>query len=149
MFANYRWEQERIMRKRAEGREERETTTQKIKNWKLSHGSPVTIFSSHVYGDSRMTTTRRQRKGQYQDSNGSEAGEWHTHVLVVTDLAKVLYDDAVDRAAPHSQAGVTTSGKNRPLCFSGVHDCWETSRDTYRHYLLSLLSLPSRFGPSL
>ena len=30
--------QERIMRKRAEGREERETTTQKIKNWKLSHG---------------------------------------------------------------------------------------------------------------
>ena len=63
------------MRKRAEGREERETTTQKIKNWKLSHGSPVTIFSSHVYGDSRMTTTRRQRKGQYQDSNGSEAGE--------------------------------------------------------------------------
>ena len=70
--------QERIMRKRVEGREERETTTQKIKNWKLSHGSPVTIFSSHVYADSSMTTTRRQRKGQYQDSNGSEAGEWHT-----------------------------------------------------------------------
>ena len=34
------------MRKRAEGREERETTTKKRK---LSHGSPVTIFSSHVY----------------------------------------------------------------------------------------------------
>ena len=49
-------------------------TTQKIKNGKISHGSLVTIFSSHVYGDSRMTTTRKQRKGQYQDFNGSEAG---------------------------------------------------------------------------
>ena len=62
------------MRKRPEGREEREMTTQ-IKKLKLSHGSPVTNFSSHVYADSRMTTTRRQRKGQYQDSNGSEVGE--------------------------------------------------------------------------
>ena len=67
-------------------------------------------------------------------------------ILVVTDLEKVLYDDAVDRAASHSQAGVSTSGNNRPFCFSGVDDCWETSCDTYGHYLLSL---PSRFGPSL
>ena len=29
-------------------------------------------------------------------------------ILVVTDLDKVLYDDAVDRAAPHSQAGVSS-----------------------------------------
>ena len=65
-------------------------------------------------------------------------------ILVVTDLDKVLYDDAVERAAPHSQAGVSTSGKNRPLCFSGVHDCWETSRDTYGHYLLSLPDLARR-----
>ena len=43
-------------------------------------------------------------------------------ILVVTDLDKVLYDDAVNRGAPHSQAGVSTSGKNRPLCF--FHDCW-------------------------
>ena len=90
-----------------------------------------------------MTTTRRQRKSQDQDSRQGN------DILVVTDLDKVLCDDAVDRAAPHSQAGVSTSGKNRPLCFSGVHDCWETSHDTYGHYLLSLLSLPSRFGPSL
>ena len=47
-------------------------------------------------------------------------------ILVVTDLEKVLYDDAVDRAASHSQAGVSTSGNNRPFFFSGVHDCWET-----------------------
>ena len=67
-------------------------------------------------------------------------------ILVVTDLKKVPYDDAVDRAASHNQAGVSSSGNNRPFCFSGVHDCWETSRDTYGHYLLSL---PSRFGPSL
>ena len=59
-------------------------------------------------------------------------------ILVVTDLEKVLYDDAVDRAASHSQAGVSTSGNNRPFCFSGVDDCWETSCDTYGHYLLSL-----------
>ena len=44
-------------------------------------------------------------------------------ILVVTDLEKVLYDDAVDQAASHSQAGVFwTSGNNRPFCFSGVHD---------------------------
>ena len=30
-------------------------------------------------------------------------------ILVVTDLNKVLYDDAVNRAAPHCQAGVSTS----------------------------------------
>ena len=59
-------------------------------------------------------------------------------ILVVTDLEKVLYDDAVDRAASHSQAGVSTSGNNRPFCFSGVDDCWETSCYTYGHYLLSL-----------
>ena len=67
-------------------------------------------------------------------------------ILVVTDLDKVLYDDAVDRAAPHS---VSISGMNRPLCFSGVHDCWETSRDTITDTIFSLFSLPSRFGPSL
>ena len=48
-------------------------------------------------------------------------------ILVVTDLEKVSYDDAVDRADSHSQAGVSTSGNNRPFCFSGVHDWWETS----------------------
>ena len=93
-----------------------------------------------------MTTTRRQRKASIKTPMVARQGN---DILVVTDLDKVLYDDAVDRAAPHSQAGVSISGKNRPLCFSGAHDCWETSRDTYGHYLLSLLSLPSRFGPSL
>ena len=65
-------------------------------------------------------------------------------ILVVTDLEKVLYDDAVDRAASHSQAGVSTSGNDRPFCFSGVHDCWETSRNTYGHlsYLSPIEILP-------
>ena len=36
------------------------------------------------------------------------------------------------------RAGVSTSGNNCPFCFSGVDDCWETSCDTYGHYLLSL-----------
>ena len=62
-------------------------------------------------------------------------------ILVVTDLEKVPYDDAVDRAASHSQTGVSTSGNSRPFCFSGVHDCWETSRDTYGHYLLSPIEI--------
>ena len=43
------------------------------------------------------------------------------NILVVTDLEKVLCDDAVDQAASHSQAGISTSGNNRPFCFSGVH----------------------------
>ena len=90
------------------------TKDEKLKRF---HSSPVTIFSSHVYG------LLEDRKGQYQDSNGSEAGVWHTG-SERPHLDKVLYDDAAD--------------------------CWETSRDTYGHYLLSLpLSLPSRFGPSL
>ena len=71
-------------------------------------------------------------------------------ILVVTDLEKVLYDDAVDRADSHSQAGVSTSGNNRPFCFSGVQ---ETSRDT-RDYggnififcvVVSRSSLPSAY----
>ena len=61
-------------------------------------------------------------------------------ILVVTDLDKVLYDDAVDRAAPHSQAGVSTSGKNRPCEFmtAGKHPA--TLTDT----IFSLFSLSHR-----
>ena len=66
-------------------------------------------------------------------------------ILVVTDLEKVPYDDAVDRAASHSQAGVSTSGNSRPSAFlefmtAGKHPA--TLTDT-------IFSLPSRFGLSL
>ena len=46
-------------------------TTQKIKIWKCSHGSPVTIFSlyanmyKHVYGD---FTKDEKEKSQHQDT---------------------------------------------------------------------------------
>ena len=32
----------------------------------------------------------------------------------------MLYDDAVDRATSHTEAGVSSSGNNWPFCFSGV-----------------------------
>ena len=70
-------------------------------------------------------------------------------ILVVTDLKKVLYDDAFDRAASHSQVGVSTNGNNRPFCFSGVHDCWEhpaTLTDTI--FSLSHRDLARRCRPS-
>ena len=68
-------------------------------------------------------------------------GHSEIFILVVTDLKKVLYDDAVNQAASHSQVAISTSGNNRPFCFSGVHDSWETSRNTYGHYLLSPIEL--------
>ena len=59
-----------------------------------------------------VTTTRRREKASIKTPMVARQGN---DILVVTDLDKVLYDDAVDRAAPHSQAGISTSGKNRPL----------------------------------
>ena len=56
-----------------ERRRKGNTTMQKIK---LSHASPITNFSSHVYGDFTMKDDYvKTEKSQYQDSNGSEAGE--------------------------------------------------------------------------
>ena len=87
------------------------------------------IYSSHAY-KRRMTTRTQTEKASIRTPMVARHGN---DILVVTDLEKVLYDDAVDRAASHSQAGVSTSGNNRPFCFSEVHDCWETSRNTYGH----------------
>ena len=85
-------------------------------------------------------------------------------ILVVTDVEKVLYDDTVDRATSHSQAGLSTglfehggilldhragivwyrdyiakqvSRLVEITAPSGVHDCWESSipaRDTLASY---------------
>ena len=59
-------------------------------------------------------------------------------ILVVTDLEKVLYDDAVDRAASHSQAGVSTSGNNHPSAFlelmtAGKHPVTLTGTISHRN----------------
>ena len=69
-------------------------TTQKIKIWKCSHGSTVTIFSlyanvyKHMYGD--LTKDEKE----YQDTICSEAEEGNGD-----RPWEVLYDYVVDPAA--------------------------------------------------
>ena len=78
---------------------------QKIKIWKRSHGSPVTIFSlyanvyKHVYGDS----TKDEK--EYQDTICSEAEEGNGD-----RTWEVLYDYVVDPAA--SQPSEETCHRN-------------------------------------
>jgi len=98
-------------------------TTQKIKIWKPSHDSPITIFSlyanvyKHVYGD----FTKDEK--EYQDTICSEAEEgkgdrpW-----------EVLYDYVVDPVASQPERGDLwgISTLKLSLRLSGVDDCWET-----------------------
>ena len=108
--------------------------------------SAVLLARTHTETSRRMAT-RRQRKGQYQDSNGTYVARQGNDTLVVTDLErKCCMTMQLIEPLHTSQAGVSTSENNLPFCFSGVHDCWETSRDINRHYALSL---PMRFGQSL
>ena len=62
---------------------------------------------------------------EYQDTICSEAGEGHGD-----KPWEVLYDYIVNPAASQPDRGnlwgVSTHGKNSPLGFSGVDDCWET-----------------------
>jgi len=102
---------------------------QKIKIWKGSHDSPVTILSLYakMYKQVYMYIYRDFTKDgkEYQDTICSEAEEgnggrpW-----------EVLYDYIVDPAASQPERGdlwgVSTHGKNSPFGFSGVDDCWET-----------------------
>jgi len=96
------WRQEHIMTLRAEGKEHA-TTMQKIKIWKRSHSSPVTIFSlyanvyKHVYRD----FTKGEK--EYQDTICSEAKKGNGD-----RPWEVLYDYVVDPAT--SQPGEETSG---------------------------------------
>jgi len=95
---------------RAEGNQERATTTQKIKIWKHSHGSPVTIFS--LYAE----TSQKDEK-EYQDTFCGEAEERYG------DRSwGVLYDYVVDPAASQPERGdlwgVFTHRKNSPFGFS-------------------------------
>ena len=90
------------------------------------------------------THTRDFTKDEYREKASIKTlmvARQENDILVVTDLEKVLYDDAVNQAASHRQVGISTSGNNRPFCFSGVHDSWETSHNTYGHYLLSPIEL--------
>ena len=63
-------------------------------------------------------------------------------ILVVTDLEKVLFEDAVNGAASHSEASVSTGRNNHPFCFTTAWKHPATLTDT-------IFSLPSSFGLSL
>ena len=74
-----------------------------------SHGSPVTIFSSHAEDTVKasMKTPLVARQGNY--------------ILELTDLEKVLIM-TMQSSTSHSQAGVSTSGNDCPfwsLCLLG------------------------------
>ena len=107
-------------------RKEHATTTQKIKLWKRSHSSPITIFSlyanmyQHMYRD---FIKDENKKSQYQDTICSEAEEGHCG-----RPWEVLYNYIVDPTA--SQPSKETSRtfplteKNFPsFVFSEVDDC--------------------------
>jgi len=95
---------------------------QKIKIWKWSHGSPVTIFRlyanvyKHVYGD----FTKDEK--EYQDTIRSEAEEGKGH-----RPWEELYDYGVDPATSQPERGdlwgISTHRKNSPFGFSGVDEC--------------------------
>ena len=82
-------------------------TTQKIKIWKPSHGSPIAIFSlyaniyKHMYGD--FTKDEKEKSQYLQDTSYSEAEEGNGD-----RPWEMLYDYIVDPAA--SQPSEETSG---------------------------------------
>jgi len=111
--------------KRGRKRKERATTTQRIKIWKRSHGSPITIFSlytnvyKHVYRDFTKD------KKEYQDTICSKAKEGNAD-----RPWEVLYDYVLDPAPSQPEWrdlwGIFTHEKNSPFDFSGVDEHWET-----------------------
>ena len=123
-------------------------TMQKIKIWKRSHGSPVTIFSlyanvyKHVYGD----FTKDEK--EYQDTICSEAEEGNGD-----RPWEVLYNYVVDPAASQPDQGdlwgVSTHGKNSPFGFSGVDDCWETYPSALTDTILCLTTIFAAFASAV
>ena len=77
---------------------------------------PLLFFSSHAYGNFKEGWLLEHR--EMASIRTPMVARHGNNILVVTDLEKVPYDDAVDRAASHSQAGVSTSGNNRLFCRS-------------------------------
>ena len=109
-------------------------TTQEIKIWKHSHGSPVTIFSlyANMYKHVHRDFTKDEK--EFQDTICSETEEGNRD-----RPWEVLYDYVVDPVAGWGHLwGIFIHKKNSPFSFSGVDDCWETYPSTLTDTILCL-----------